>query len=230
MHVIDMCVHHWHLCMCLPVSRANSLYIHVCVSVALQQWRHQDTWHHTDMTQHSTPQDASDSLTWKMRYRREHQQADRKPNPVSACCFTETVSVTQFLLWINSQAEIETQHRQVGYLCTQIHFYSQWGVHCKCVCASVNWPLWTPTNFIQRREKQLKTTPGTCVTNYKKKHICVHFPLGGCPILRYFDASALTGCFSVFLLFLFSQRNICWQGGIRAWIHFNRLGILARSH
>lgn len=93
----DICV-----CVC-PFLRVNSLYMHVCVSVALQQWRHQDTWHHTDVTQHSTPQDTSDSLTWKMRHRREHQQAQGKPNPTSACCCTETVSATSFLLWINSR-------------------------------------------------------------------------------------------------------------------------------
>lgn len=105
--------------------------------------------------------------------------------------------------------------------------------------------FWTLTNFIQMRGKQLKTTSGTCVRNYKKKHICVHFLLGNCPVLRNFDASCsqwlhASVCTVLlhwqalaslsFSIFFFSQRNICWQGWIRAWINFSELGILAWSH
>lgn len=157
----------------------------MCVSVALQQWRQQDTWHHTDVTQHSTLQDAGDSLTWKMRHRSE--QAQRKLNPASAYCRTTVVPSKLYLQRCfysdkNSPIEKETQ-------LFHLHFYSQWGLHCICVCSSQNWPIWTLTNFIQMREKQLKTTSGTCVRNYKNKHICVHFLLGNCPVLRNFDAS-----------------------------------------
>ncbi len=114
-------------------------------------YSHQDTWHHTDMTQNSTLQDASDSLTWEMSRRREHQQAEGKIIPTSAYC------CACFLQ---------------NCVCKVVRTPND-GSRWRCVYSLQNWFLWTLTNFIQRREEQLKTTSGTYVTNCKKKHIRV---------------------------------------------------------
>lgn len=153
-HACAVCMSH--TCVCTTgisvcawlFACVNSLNIRVRVAVALQQWRHQDTWHHTDVTQHSTLQDASDSLTWKMRHRREHQQAGRKLNHASAhccTCFPQNSICNVVLLW---KPEIETQITRGR---AQIHLHSQRGLCYRCVSSSQIWPHWTLTNFIQRR-------------------------------------------------------------------------------
>lgn len=122
---IRVCVPPAFVCVPACFARVNSLYIHVCVSVALQQWRHQDTWHHTDVTQRSTLQDASDSLTWKMRHRREHQPAARTLNPTSAyCCSSFLQNCDLHLLLWKKNWNWKRDTAQVACSCTQIIFFT----------------------------------------------------------------------------------------------------------
>lgn len=167
----------------------------MCVSVALQQWRHQDTWHHTDVTQHSTLQDANDGLTWKMRHRRGHQQGARNPTSSYSCTGLRICTVAYNLKKLKQRNSTDRQHSLA-----HSNVYS-WGLHYRCV-----WPLWTFTSFIERSENW-----STAKDNFR--HLCnelqeetwyLHFPLGNCPMLRHFDASALTGCNKLLCTWCFS--------------------------
>lgn len=59
-------------------AHINSFEMHVCDGVDLQRWRQRDTWHHGDVTWCSTPQNAGDTLTCRMR-----QQGRKKTKPQS---------------------------------------------------------------------------------------------------------------------------------------------------
>lgn len=91
-----VCACIWGMYVCVPLEfvyapailAVNSVCMCVCVHVwatlALLLWRLQDTWHHTEVSQHRSLQDAGDSLTWVMRRRSEHQQAWGKLKPAGA--------------------------------------------------------------------------------------------------------------------------------------------------
>lgn len=93
-------------------------------------------------------------------------------------------------------------------------FHSELGLHQRCVDFLQSEYLWTLTNFIQRRQEQLRTTPGTYVTNCKKKHICVHLGtvqywgilmllllLAAIRFCVHRASPLASSCFSAFLLF-----------------------------